>query len=90
MLHQRVQRSPHFRVNLRPTVTHFGDVSQRPGSKYAVATMLTIANGRGRVFTAFLVSIGLFALIALSIAIGVRAFLTAVGHYAPWEQIWAG
>jgi hypothetical protein len=52
--------------------------------------MLTIANGRGKVFTAFLVSVGLLALVALSIAIGVRAFLTAVGHYAPWEQIWAG
>jgi hypothetical protein len=52
--------------------------------------MLTIANGRGRAFTAFLVSVGLLALVALSIAIGVRAFLTAVGHYAPWEQIWAG
>ena len=83
-------KSPHFRVNLRPGVTHFGDVSRRPGCKYPVTTMLTVANGRGKVFTAFLVSIGLLAAIALSIAIGVHAFLTAVGHYAPWEQIWAG
>jgi hypothetical protein len=52
--------------------------------------MPTIAYGRGKVFTTFLVSIGLLALVALSIAIGVHAFLTAVGHYAPWEQIWAG
>jgi hypothetical protein len=52
--------------------------------------MRTIARGRGKVFTAFLVSIGLLALVALSIAIGVGVFLDAVGHYAPWEQIWAG
>jgi hypothetical protein len=52
--------------------------------------MRTIARGRGKVFTAFLVSIGLLALVALSIAIAVRVFLTAVGHYAPWEQIWSG
>jgi hypothetical protein len=81
---------PHFRVNLGSGVTLVGDVSRRSGGKYAVSTMLTIANGRGKVFTAFLVSIGLLALVALSIAIGVRVFLTAVGHYAPWEQIWAG
>lgn len=81
---------PHFRVNLRLAVTHAGDVSRRSRAKYAVTTMLTVANGRGKVFTAFLVSIGLLALVALSIAIGVHAFLTAVGHYAPWEQIWAG
>jgi hypothetical protein len=52
--------------------------------------MLTIAGGPVKVFSAFLVSIGLLALVALAIAIGVHAFLTAVGHYAPWEQIWAG
>lgn len=52
--------------------------------------MLTIAPGRVKVSRVLVVSIGLLALAALAIAIGVRAFLAAVGHYAPWEQIWAG
>ncbi len=52
--------------------------------------MLTIAGGPVKVFSACLVSIVLLALVALAIAIGVHAFLAAVGHYAPWEQIWAG
>jgi hypothetical protein len=43
-----------------------------------------------KALSVLLVSIGLFALVALAIAIGVHAFLAAVGHYAPWEQIWAG
>jgi hypothetical protein len=47
-------------------------------------------SGRLKVFRVLLVSIGVLALFALSIAIGVHAFLAAVGHYAPWEQIWAG
>jgi hypothetical protein len=54
------------------------------------AHMLTIAPGRVKVFRVLVVSIGLLALVALSIAVGVHAFLAAVGHYAPWEQIWAG
>jgi hypothetical protein len=54
------------------------------------AHMLTTAPGRVKVFRVLLVSIALFALVALSIAVGVHAFLAAVGHYAPWEQIWAG
>jgi dihydrodipicolinate synthase/N-acetylneuraminate lyase len=52
--------------------------------------MLTTARGQVRVLSGFLVSIGLLALVALAIAFGVHAFLAAVGHYAPWEQIWAG
>jgi hypothetical protein len=52
--------------------------------------MRTIAGGPVKVFSVFLVSIGLLALVALAIAIGVHAFLAAVGRYAPWEQIWAG
>jgi hypothetical protein len=52
--------------------------------------MLTIAGGHVRVLSVFLISIGLLALVGLAIAIGVHAFLAAVGHYAPWEQIWAG
>jgi hypothetical protein len=52
--------------------------------------MLTIAGGQSKVFSVFLVSIGLLALVGLVIAIGVHVFLAAVGHYAPWEQIWAG
>ncbi len=45
---------------------------------------------RAHMLTTLLVSIGLVALVVLSIAVGVHAFLAAVGHYAPWEQIWAG
>jgi hypothetical protein len=52
--------------------------------------MLTTAPGQEKVFRVLLVSIGLVALVVLSIAVGVHAFLAAVGHYAPWEQIWAG
>jgi hypothetical protein len=49
--------------------------------------MLTITGGQGKVFSLFLVSIGLLALVGLAIAIGVHLFLAAVGHYAPWKQI---
>jgi hypothetical protein len=52
--------------------------------------MLTVVPGRRKVFRVVLASIGLLALVALSIAVGVHAFLAAVGHYAPWEQIWTG
>ncbi len=52
--------------------------------------MLTITDGPVKVFRVFLVSIGLLALVALAIVIGVHVFLAGVGHYAPWEQIWAG
>jgi hypothetical protein len=52
--------------------------------------MLTIAGGQTKVFSVFLIAIGLLVLVALVIAIGVRVFLAGVGHYAPWEQIWAG
>jgi hypothetical protein len=52
--------------------------------------MLTIAGGHVKISSVFLVSIGLLALVALAIAVGVHVFLAAVGHYAPWEQIWAG
>jgi hypothetical protein len=52
--------------------------------------MVTIAHGPVNVLRIFLVSIGLLALFALGIAIGVHVFLAGVGHYAPWEQIWAG
>jgi hypothetical protein len=52
--------------------------------------MLTIASGQMKGFSVLLVSIGLAALVALAIAIGIHVFLAAVGHYAPWEQIWAG
>jgi hypothetical protein len=73
-----------------PTVTSAGDVSRRPGGGYAVTMMLKIATGHAKVFGVFLVSISLLALVVLAIAIGVHAFLAGVGHYAPWEQIWAG
>jgi hypothetical protein len=52
--------------------------------------MLTIAGGHLKVFSVFLVTIGLLALVALVIFVGIHVFLAAVGHYAPWEQIWAG
>jgi hypothetical protein len=52
--------------------------------------MLTIAGGHAKVLTVFLLTVGLLALAALVIVIGVHVFLAAVGHYAPWEQIWAG
>jgi hypothetical protein len=57
---------------------------------YADATMLITAGGQVKAFSVLLVSICLLAVVALVIAIGVHAFLAAVGHYAPWEQIWAG
>jgi hypothetical protein len=75
---------------VRPAVTHAGDVSLCHGDRYDDTTMQTIAGGPSKVFSVFLVSIGLLALAGLAIAIGVRIFLSAVGHYAPWEQIWAG
>ena len=52
--------------------------------------MLTIAGGHAKVFNVFLLAVGLLALASLVIVIGVHVFLAAVGHYAPWEQIWAG
>jgi hypothetical protein len=52
--------------------------------------MLTVTQGHAKGLSVFLVSIGLLFLVALAIALGYRAFLAGVGHYAPWEQIWAG
>jgi hypothetical protein len=52
--------------------------------------MQTLTGGNVKTFGVFLVSIGLIALVVLAILIGVHAFLAGVGHYAPWEQIWAG
>jgi hypothetical protein len=52
--------------------------------------MLTIASGHAKVFNVFLLAIGLLALVALAIFVGIHVFLAGVGHYAPWEQIWAG
>ena len=43
-----------------------------------------------KALTVFAVSLGLIAVIALAIVIGVHAFLAGAGHYGPWEQIWAG
>jgi hypothetical protein len=57
---------------------------------YADATMLMIAGGQVKGFSVLLVSIGLLALVVLALVIGVHVFLAGVGHYAPWEQIWAG
>jgi hypothetical protein len=58
--------------------------------EYAGTTMVTKASGDVKVLSVLIVSIGLIALVALGIVIGVHAFLAGVGHYAPWEQIWAG
>lgn len=58
--------------------------------RYADATMLTKASGDAKMLSVFLVLIALVALIALGVVVGVHAFLAGVGHYAPWEQIWAG
>ena len=52
--------------------------------------MLTRASGDVKVLSVLIVFIGVIALVALGILIGVHAFLAGVGHYAPWEQIWAG
>jgi hypothetical protein len=52
--------------------------------------MLTRASGDVKVISVLLVSIAFVALVALGILVGVHAFLAGVGHYAPWEQIWAG
>jgi hypothetical protein len=52
--------------------------------------MLTIAGGHAKIVNVFLLAVGLFALAALVIFVGIHVFLAAVGHYAPWEQIWAG
>jgi hypothetical protein len=51
--------------------------------------MLTIAtSGQVKIFNVFLLSVGLLVFVALAIGIGIHLFLDAVGHYAPWEQIW--
>jgi hypothetical protein len=52
--------------------------------------MLTFAGGHAKIVNILLLAIGLFALAALVIFVGIHVFLAAVGHYAPWEQIWAG
>jgi hypothetical protein len=52
--------------------------------------MLTFAGGHAKIVNVFLLAIGLLAFVALGIFVGIHAFLAAVGHYAPWEQIWAG
>jgi hypothetical protein len=52
--------------------------------------MLTIVGGPAKVLNLFLLAVGLLALVALAVFVGIHAFLAAVGHYAPWEQIWAG
>ena len=58
--------------------------------RYADATMLIKASGDVKVLSVLLVWIALIALVALGVVVGVHAFLAGVGHYAPWEQIWAG
>jgi hypothetical protein len=55
-----------------------------------VATMLTVGGGHVNVFSVLLVAIGLLVLVGLVVVVGIHVFLAAVGHYAPWEQIWAG
>ncbi len=52
--------------------------------------MLAMVGGQLKVFNVFLATIGVLAVVALFIFIGIHVFLTAVGHYAPWEQIWRG
>ena len=56
--------------------------------------MLTITHGHTKglhkTASVFLVTIGLLALVAIGILLGIRVFLAGAGHYAPWEQIWAG
>lgn len=51
---------------------------------------MLIAGGQARVLHVVLLAIGLFALGTLAVFVGIDVFLSAVGHYAPWEQIWAG
>ena len=46
--------------------------------------------GHGKGLSTLLVTIGVLALLALAVLFGIRVFLAAAGHYAPWEQIWAG
>lgn len=52
--------------------------------------MLIVAGGHARVFSVSLVIISLLVIVALAIVVGIHLFLAGVGHYAPWEQIWAG
>jgi hypothetical protein len=52
--------------------------------------MLTVTGGHVNIFSVFLVAIGLVVLVGLVVVVGIHVFLAAVGHYAPWEQIWAG
>jgi hypothetical protein len=52
--------------------------------------MRTMVVGQVNLFSVFLVTIGLLALAALVIFVGIHLFLAGVSHYAPWEQIWAG
>jgi hypothetical protein len=58
--------------------------------RYADSTMLIKASGDVKVLSVLLVWIARLALVALGVVVGVHAFLAGVGHYAPWEQIWAG
>jgi hypothetical protein len=52
--------------------------------------MLTVAHSHVNMLGVLLVAIGLVVLVGLVVVVGIHVFLTAVGHYAPWEQIWAG
>ena len=38
------------------------------------------------VFSVLLVAIGLLVVVGFVVVVGIHVFLTAVGHYAPWEQ----
>jgi hypothetical protein len=46
--------------------------------------------GHAKGLSTLLVTIGVLALVTLGVILGIHAFLAAAGHYAPWEQIWAG
>jgi hypothetical protein len=52
--------------------------------------MMTIGGGPVNIFRVFLLTLGLIAVVSFGIVVGIHVFLAAVGHYAPWEQIWAG
>jgi hypothetical protein len=52
--------------------------------------MLTVAGAHVNMLSVLLIAIGLLVIVGLVVVVGIHVFLAAVGHYAPWEQIWAG
>lgn len=59
------------------------------GGGYPSTEMLFFANRQVDIFSVCLVSISLLALVSGDRCRQLGIFVS-VGHYAPWEQLWAG